>query len=63
MKLFTLALVAIAFASISCERHEFSETKKLHQQHGHSDHGHAAEGHANEHDSHGHDDEHKKKGH
>ncbi len=47
MKPFFLMIVAVAFASVSCERHEFegeNGTKQLH--HGHGDHhgDHGAEG-------------------
>lgn len=45
MKCFSLLLLACAFASMSCERHDFEETRKLH------DHGdHHGESHG---DSHG----------
>jgi len=37
MKLFSLLIVAVAFAGVSCERHEFEGpdgTKQLHEPHG-----------------------------
>lgn len=47
MKLFSLLIVAVAFASVSCERHEFegpNGTKQLHEHGHHDDHaGHAEE--------------------
>jgi hypothetical protein len=38
MKLFSLLVAAIAMFGTSCERHDFEETKKLHEKH-HADHG------------------------
>jgi hypothetical protein len=55
MKVFSLLVMTVAFAGISCERHEFegpNGTKRLHEHHGpshgdeadHGDHaGHGAE--------------------
>jgi len=47
MKRFSLLLAAIAFFGASCERHDFEETRKLHE---HGDHHGDSHG-----DDHGHD--------
>jgi hypothetical protein len=42
MKLFSLLVLAVAFAGVSCERHEFegpNGTKQLHEPHGAPGHG------------------------
>lgn len=43
MKVFPMLLAATAVAFVSCERHDWEDTKKLHEQHHGA--GHAAEGH------------------
>jgi hypothetical protein len=46
MKLFSLLLVAVALAGVSCERHEFEGpdgTKQLHEPHGTADAAHDKE--------------------
>ncbi|MBB5352857.1 hypothetical protein HNR46_003105 [Haloferula luteola] len=56
MKLFCLLAAAAAFSAVSCERHDWEETKILHEAHGahghdeHAEHAeHGEEGHAGEH--------------
>ncbi len=49
MKFFLIAL-PFCLLGVSCERHEFSETKQLHEEHGHGAH---AAGHDKGHDAHG----------
>jgi hypothetical protein len=34
MKLFSLLVLVVALVGVSCERHDFEETKKLHEKHG-----------------------------
>lgn len=57
MKFFLIAL-PLCVLGVSCERHEFEETKQLHEKH--DTHGSHSEGHADEqtpaksHDAHGH---------
>jgi len=50
--LFAAATAALFLCSVSCERHEWEETKALHEKHGHgASHGedsHGAEGHGAE---------------
>jgi hypothetical protein len=50
MKLFPLLLVSLGVLGVSCERHDFEETRKLHEHHsGHAaggDHGNHADAHA-----------------
>ena len=53
MKLFSLLVLSVAFAGVSCERHEFEGpdgTKQLHEKHGSS---HAAADAHGEADAHG----------
>lgn len=62
MKVFPMLLAVAAVAFVSCERHDWEETKKLHEQHhgaGHGEHAeHAEAGHTEE--AHGeHAEEHK----
>ncbi|HEY8990529.1 MAG TPA: hypothetical protein VIM46_01005 [Luteolibacter sp.] len=45
MKVFPTLLALAAVAFVSCERHEWEETKKLHEQHHGAGHGEHAEGH------------------
>lgn len=43
MKVFPMLLAVAAVAFVSCERHDWEETKKLHEQHhgaGHGEHAH-----------------------
>jgi len=56
--LFAAAAAGLFLVATSCERHEWAETKKLHEKHGHDSHG---EGHEAAHgEDHGaaHDDGH-----
>lgn len=46
MKPFSFFVIAIAFAGASCEKHDFEETRKLHEHH-------AADEHASGHDANG----------
>lgn len=49
MKVFPMLLAVAAVAFVSCERHDWEETKKLHEQHQGTAHGeHAEAGHAEE---------------
>ena len=58
MKFFLIAL-PLCVLGVSCERHDFSETKQLHEEHGHGAHG---AGHDKGHDAHGaHGDSHGEK--
>lgn len=34
MKLFSFLVLVVALVGVSCERHDFEETKKLHEKHG-----------------------------
>jgi hypothetical protein len=49
MKVFPMLLMATAFAFVSCERHDWEETKKLHEQHHGASHGEHAQGHDEQH--------------
>lgn len=40
MKVFPMLLALAAVAFVSCERHDWEETKKLHEQHHGAGHGH-----------------------
>lgn len=42
MKLFSVLLVAVSLFGVSCERHEFSETRKLNEHHAADAHGEEA---------------------
>ncbi|MCW1887349.1 hypothetical protein OKA04_21610 [Luteolibacter flavescens] len=53
--LFAAAAAGLFLFATSCERHEWEETRKLHEKHGHASHG---EGH----DDHGHGHEGEKHG-
>jgi hypothetical protein len=46
MKPFFLLLVTVSLFGVSCERHEFDETKKLQESHSKAHHAEPAEGHA-----------------
>ena len=55
MKLSFLLAASFFFAVVSCERHEFEETKILHESHGshgagHADHSAEGDGHAHGHE-------------
>ena len=52
--LFAAAAAGLFLVATSCERHEWTETKKLHEKHGHAAHG---EGHDAAHDK-GHEESH-----
>lgn len=53
--IFSACLVAAGFGTISCEKHDWEETKKLYQEHGDEHAGHG-EKHAEGHEGHeGHD--------
>lgn len=43
MKVFPMLLAVAAVAFVSCERHDWEETKKLHEQHHGAAHGEHAE--------------------
>lgn len=38
MKAFYLLAASLFFVSVSCERHDWEDTKKLHETHGHDSH-------------------------
>ena len=38
MKALYLLAASLFFVSVSCERHSWEETKKLHEEHGHAEH-------------------------
>lgn len=52
MKVFPMLLALAAVAFVSCERHDWEETKKLHEQHHGAGHGDHAEAHGEHADAH-----------
>jgi hypothetical protein len=60
MKVFPMLLAVAAVAFVSCERHDWEETKKLHEQHHGAGHGEHADHADHKEEAHGkHAEEHK----
>jgi len=60
MKVFPMLLAVAAVAFVSCERHDWEETKKLHEQHHGTGHGEHADHAEHKEEAHGeHAEEHK----